>query len=95
MIELLTRAVEDESGAINLEDAASIGSIASHVIGTLNTLFGQYVLYLHVHVFSLTLASSTAKTTVAILALLSYPTASDLDPSSVQSTSTLQVSSRI
>ena len=95
MIELLTRATEDESGAINLEVAASIGSIASHVIGTLNTLFGQYVLHLHVHAFSLTLAPSTAKTAVATLALLFCPKASDLDPSSVQSTSTSQVSSRI
>ena len=69
MIELLTRATQDESGAINLEDAASIGSIASHVIGTLNTLFGQYVLCFHVYAFSLTLASSTAKTAGATLAL--------------------------
>lgn len=41
MLELLTRAAQDESGALSLENAASIGSIASSFIGTLDTLFGQ------------------------------------------------------
>lgn len=39
LMELLAR--EDESGALSLESAASIGSIASSVIGALSTLFGQ------------------------------------------------------